>query len=76
LIQGKTFAADPAPNGLVAAMVLALEGGMLRELFSSDVGQLSLAVLVVTLGIGVFYLRYFLKHIKDDAEKSSSRGNP
>lgn len=49
---------------------------MLRELFSSDVGQLSLAVLVVTLGIGVFYLRYFLKHIKDDAEKSSSRGKP
>lgn len=36
-------------------------------LFTSDVGLMSLTVLTITLGMGAFYLRYFLKHIKDDA---------
>lgn len=35
-------------------------------LFTSDVGLMSLTVLTITLGMGAFYLRYFLKHIKDD----------
>lgn len=36
-------------------------------LYTSDVGLMSLAVIVFTLGMGGFYLRYFLKHMKDDS---------
>jgi Protein of unknown function (DUF3149) len=39
---------------------------LFKELFTSDVGLMSLAVLVVMLGMGGFYLRYFLKHMHDD----------
>lgn len=42
----------------------------LQELFTSDVGVMSLAVIAITLGMGVFYLRYFLRHIRDDAAKA------
>ena len=37
----------------------------LHELFSSDVGLMSLAVIGITLGMGVFYTVYFLRHVKD-----------
>lgn len=39
----------------------------LKDLFTSDVGIMSLAVIAITLGMGVFYLRYFLRHIREDA---------
>jgi hypothetical protein len=42
----------------------------LKELFSSDVGLLSLAVIVFTLGMGAFYARYFAKHIAEDAKRA------
>jgi len=45
----------------------------LQLLFSSDVGLASLAVITVTLGMGAFYLRYFLKHIKDDSAAQARR---
>ena len=38
----------------------------LKVLFTSDVGLLSLAVIVITLGMGGFYLRYFLRHMHED----------
>lgn len=38
----------------------------LKELFTSDVGLLSLAVIVFTLGMAGYYTRYFLKHMHDD----------
>ena len=41
----------------------------LRELFTSDVGLMSVAVLAVTLGIGGYYLSYFLRHIREDSAK-------
>lgn len=39
----------------------------LKDLFTSDVGLLSLGVIVFTLGMGGYYLRYFLKHIAQDS---------
>lgn len=39
---------------------------LLKELLSSDVGLMSFAVLAVMLGMGGFYLRYFLRHMHDD----------
>jgi len=38
-----------------------------KELFTSDVGLMSAAGLLFMLGMGVFYIRYFLRHIAEDA---------
>jgi Protein of unknown function (DUF3149) len=45
----------------------------LIDLFTSDVGLLSLASIVFMLGMGVFYLRYFLRHMHED-EARQKRG--
>lgn len=39
----------------------------LQELFSSDVGLMSVAVLAITLGMGVYYIRFFIKHAREKA---------
>lgn len=39
---------------------------LMQELFSTDVGLLSLASIVFMLGMGGFYLRYFLRHMAED----------
>lgn len=46
----------------------------LSELFTTDVGLLSIAVIAFMLGMGGFYLRYFLKHMHDDEAKQRQRG--
>ena len=35
--------------------------------------EMSLAVLAITLSMGGFYLRYFLKHVKDDTAAQARR---
>lgn len=45
----------------------------LIDLFTSDVGLLSLASIVFMLGMGVFYLRYFIRHMHED-EARQKRG--
>ncbi len=37
-----------------------------KDLFTSDVGLMSLAVIVLVLGTGVFVIRYALKHMRDE----------
>jgi Protein of unknown function (DUF3149) len=44
----------------------------LKDLFTSDVGLMSLAGMVFMLGMGVFYVSYFLRHIREDAEKAAA----
>ncbi|MEY2689999.1 MAG: hypothetical protein RL375_4199 [Pseudomonadota bacterium] len=44
----------------------------LTELFTTDVGLMSVAVVVVTLGMGVFYVRYFLQHMREDGERAAA----
>jgi predicted RND superfamily exporter protein len=42
----------------------------LMDFFSTDYGLLSAAVIAFMLGMGVFYVRYFMKHIKEDTERA------
>jgi hypothetical protein len=43
-----------------------------QDLFSSDVGIMSAAGLVFMLGMGVFFIRYFMQHIKQDAARAAA----
>lgn len=43
----------------------------LRDFFSTDYGLMSAAVIAVTLGMGVFYVRFFIKHMREDAERAA-----
>ncbi len=38
----------------------------LKELFTSDVGLMSVAVIVAGLGIGVYLIRFALQHMRDE----------
>lgn len=42
----------------------------LKDLFTSDVGLMSLAGLTFMLGMAVFFVRYFARHIEEDARKA------
>jgi hypothetical protein len=44
----------------------------LKDLFTSDVGLMSVAGIAFMLGMAVFFVRYFLRHIQEDAEKAAS----
>ncbi|MDO9093898.1 MAG: DUF3149 domain-containing protein [Rubrivivax sp.] len=44
----------------------------LKDLFTSDVGLLSLAVLVFMLGMGVFFMRYFIQHMREDTKRAAA----
>jgi hypothetical protein len=39
---------------------------LFKDLFTSDVGLMSLAVIVFMLGMGGYYLHYFLQHMHAD----------
>jgi hypothetical protein len=45
---------------------------LLHELFTSDVGLMSIAGIAFMLGMGVFFLRYFLRHIREDAARADA----
>lgn len=45
---------------------------LLNELFTSDVGLMSIAGIAFMLGMAVFFLRYFARHIKEDAARADS----
>lgn len=44
----------------------------LKDLFTSDVGLMSLAVLVFMLGMGVFFMRYFVQHMREDGKRAAA----
>lgn len=44
----------------------------LKDLFTTDVGLMSVAGIAFMLGMGVFFVRYFLRHIREDAEKADA----
>ena len=39
----------------------------LKDLFTTDVGLMSVAGIAFMLGMGVFFIRYFSRHMKEDA---------
>ncbi len=45
---------------------------ILTDLFSTDVGLMSIGGIVFMLGMGVFYVRYFMKHMKEDGEAAAA----
>jgi hypothetical protein len=47
---------------------------LFKELFTSDVGLMSAIGLAFMLGMGAFYLKYFLQHMKSDAAAAAARG--
>ena len=43
----------------------------LKDLVTTDVGLMSLGGIVFMLGMGVFFLRYFFVHMRDDAARAA-----
>ena len=41
----------------------------LKVLFTSDAGLMTVAGLGFMLGMGVFFIRYFFKHMREDSER-------
>jgi hypothetical protein len=46
----------------------------LQDFVATDFGWMSLAVIVITLGLGLFFQRYFVRHIQADTEAARRRG--
>lgn len=44
-----------------------------KDLLGSDVGLMSLGVIVFMLGMGAFYIRYFLRHMAEDTARSDGQ---
>jgi len=44
---------------------------VLSDLFTTDVGIMSALGIAFMLGMGVFFVRYFLKHIQEDSERAA-----
>ena len=38
----------------------------LKDLFTTDVGLMSIGGIAFMLGMGVFFIRYFIRHIRED----------
>lgn len=45
---------------------------ILSDLFSTDVGLMSIGGIVFMLGMGVFFVRYFMKHMKEDGDAAAA----
>ena len=43
----------------------------LKDLFTTDVGLMSIGGITFMLGMAVFFVRYFLSHIQQDAERAA-----
>ncbi len=43
---------------------------ILKDLFTTDVGLMSAAGILFMLGMGVFYVRYFLRHMHEDEQRA------
>jgi putative copper export protein len=46
----------------------------LKDFLTTDYGLMSLAVIVFMLGMGVFFTRYFLKHMREDEAAAKAAG--
>ena len=48
----------------------------LKDLFTTDVGLMSIGGITFMLGMGVFFVRYFLRHIEQDAKRAQQEQRP
>lgn len=44
---------------------------LIKELFGSNAGLMSAAGIAFVLGMGVFFIRYFRKHMREDGERAA-----
>ncbi|NML13579.1 DUF3149 domain-containing protein [Azohydromonas caseinilytica] len=44
----------------------------LKDLLTTDYGLMSIAVIVLVLGMGGWYVRYFLRHIQEDTARHAA----
>jgi Protein of unknown function (DUF3149) len=44
---------------------------VVKELFASNAGIMSAVGIAFMLGMGVFFIRYFLKHMREDGERAA-----
>lgn len=47
---------------------------MLKDLFTTDVGLMTVVGLSFMMGMGVFFVRYFLRHMREDGEAAARQG--
>lgn len=45
----------------------------LKDFFFTDYGLMSAIVIAITLGMAVFYIRYFMEQIRRDTEAAAKR---
>jgi hypothetical protein len=70
LMQGKEASLECAPNACIARTECAMHA--LKDLFTTDVGLMSVGGIAFMLGMGVFFVRYFLHHMQEDADKAAA----
>jgi hypothetical protein len=58
-----------APNGSSTSGECSMR--LLTELMTTDVGLMSAAGILFMLGMAVFFLRYFLKHMREDEARAA-----
>lgn len=46
---------------------------LISDLFSTDYGLLSVVVIVFTIGMGVWYARYFSRRMDEDARAAAGK---
>ena len=44
----------------------------LRELFTIDIGLMSIGVIAFMLGMSVFFVRFFLRHMREDEARAKA----
>ena len=43
------------------------------DIFSSDAGLMSLAVIAVMLAMGGYYIYYFIRHVREDSAREDAK---
>lgn len=71
------FAACQGQDDLVRAQWLSCHSAefamhALKDLFTTDVGLMSAAGIVFMLGMAVFFVRYFLRHMQEDEAREKA----
>lgn len=66
------WAAGPAPNAMNESNKKEFVMHALRDLFTTDVGLMSIGGIAFMLGMGVFFIRYFQRHIREDAARAAA----
>ncbi|WP_436022205.1 DUF3149 domain-containing protein [Rhizobacter sp. LjRoot28] len=66
---------DASAKNALNALAFTAEPSMqaLKELFTTEVGLMSAAGLTFMLGMGVFFIRYIIKHVRED-EANARKG--